>query len=361
MCCGLNSRCETELNRQITLKPFKAESGNLKEQGMLMNHRKFQFLILAAILWAGCCSAQNTESWPNRPVSLIVTVAPGTVADILARTLAPMLSERLKQPVVVENRVGASGMIGNDFVAKSAPNGYTLLLMVNSFTMIPSIYRKVPYDTLNDFSAISKLATSGYAFVVNTNVFPAKDLDEFFSLVRASPGKYTYATPGKGTGHHLAMELLKQRQAIDILHVPHANMGSALNNLTGGHAHTMFAPTASVLPQAKAGLLKILAVTGTQRSALAPLVPTYSEFGLSFMNDVDGYWGLMAPAKTPKEIISRLNKEVLAIAEMPDFKQRLSAQDVVVVTSTPEELATTVRADVARWAKVVTEAKITAD
>jgi len=116
-----------------------------------------------------------------------------------------------------------------------------------------------------------------------------------------------------------------------------------------------------VLPQAKAGLLKILAVTGTQRSALAPLVPTYSEFGLSFMNDVDGYWGLMAPAKTPKEIISRLNKEVLAIAEMPDFKQRLSAQDVVVVTSTPEELATTVRADVARWAKVVTEAKITAD
>lgn len=323
--------------------------------------RRFQFLIMAAFLWAGCCAAQNADIWPSRPVSLIVTVAPGTVADILARTLGPKLSERLKQPVVVENRLGASGMIGNDFVAKSAPNGYTLLLMVNSFTMIPSLYRKVPYDTVNDFSAVSKIATSGYAFVVNTAVFPAKDLNEFFSLVRASPGKYTYATPGKGTGHHLAMELLKQRQGIDMLHVPHANMGSALNNLTGGHAHTMFAPTASVLPQAKAGLLKILAVTGAQRSPLAPLVPTYSEFGLSFMDDVDGYWGLMAPAKTPNEIISRLNKEVLAIAATPDFKQRLTAQDVVVVTSTPEELASTVRADVARWAKVVAEAKITAD
>jgi tripartite-type tricarboxylate transporter receptor subunit TctC len=326
-----------------------------------MTARRSAISLLLSLLLPLPAMAQGGEAWPNRPINLIVTVAPGTVADIVARTIAPKLSDRLKQSVVVENKVGASGMIGADLVAKSAPNGNTLLLMVNSFTMLPSLYKKVPYDTIGDFAAISKVATSGYAFVVNASALPAKDLNDFLSLMKANPGKFTYATPGKGTAHHLAMELFKQRMGLDMLHVPHGNSGSALTNLSGGHVHMMFAPTAGVLPQARAGTLRILALTGSQRSPIAPTVPTYSELGLNFMDDVDGYWGVMAPAKTPADILARLNRELVAIMAMADVKQKLAMQDVVAVSSTSEELAAQIKSDLQRWAKVVSDARITTD
>jgi tripartite-type tricarboxylate transporter receptor subunit TctC len=325
-----------------------------------MNLKTFAALAIVLSVAPGAAFAQ-ADAWPSRPVNLVVTVAPGTVADLVARTMAPKLGERLKQPIVVENRVGASGMLGADVVAKAQPNGYTLLLMVNSFTMLPSLYKSIPYDTLADFAAISQIATSGYAFAVNPSVFAPKDIAEFIAMVKANPGKYTYGTPGKGTGHHLAMELFKQRLGLDMLHVPHSNMGAALTNFTGGHVHMMFAPTASVLPQAKTGVLRILAMTGAQRSPIAPQVPTYSELGYSFMDDVDGYWGVMAPAKTPGDIIGRLNKAIVAVMDLPDVKQKLAAQDVVTVTSTPEALATRIRSDVQRWRKVVADAKISSE
>jgi tripartite-type tricarboxylate transporter receptor subunit TctC len=315
---------------------------------------------LAGMLGPQSAQAQS-ESWPARPVNLVVTVAPGTVADLVARTLGPKLSERLRQPVVVENRVGASGMLGADTVAKSAPNGYTLLLMVNSFTMLPSLYKKVPYDTVNDFASISLIAASGYAFVVNPAVMDVKDLTEFVATTKANPGKYTYGTPGKGTGHHLAMELFGQRMNLSLLHVPHSNMGAAITNIAGGHVHMMFAPTASVLPLAGKGTLRIVAMTGKQRSPIAPAVPTYSELGMGFMDDVDGYWGVMAPAKTPGEIITRLNRDIVASMTMEDVKQKLASQDVVAITSSPEQMAARIRGDVARWGKVVADAKIASE
>ena len=314
-----------------------------------------------AATWLARPAMAQGEPWPARPVTLVVTVATGTVADLVARTLGPRLSERLRQPVVVENRVGASGMLGADVVAKAAPNGYTLLLMVNSFTMLPSLYSKVPYDTVNDFTSISLIAASGYAFVVNPAALDAKDLGEFVAAVKANPGKYTYGTPGKGTGHHLAMELFGQRMNLSLLHVPHSNMGAAITNIAGGHVHTMFAPTASVLPLAKKGTLRILAMTGAQRSPIAPSVPTYSELGMGFMDDVDGYWGVMAPAKTPAEIINRLNRDIIASMTADEVKQKLAGQDVVVITSTPEQMATRIRGDVGRWAKVVSDAKIVSE
>jgi tripartite-type tricarboxylate transporter receptor subunit TctC len=301
------------------------------------------------------------EAWPARPVTLVVTVAPGTVADLVGRTLGPKLAERLRQPVVVENRVGASGMLGADVVAKAAPNGYTLLLMVNSFVMLPSLYKNVPYDTVKDFSSISLIASSGYAFVVNPSALDVKDVSELLAAVKANTGKFTYGTPGKGTGHHLAMELFGQRMNLNLLHVPHSNMGAAITNIGGGHVHMMFAPTASVLPLAKKGTLRILAMTGAQRSPIAPTVPTYSELGMGFMDDVDGYWGVMAPARTPSEIVNRLNRDIVASMTTDDVKQKLAGQDVVVITSTPEQMATRIRGDVARWAKVVSEAKIAAE
>ena len=320
------------------------------------------FVLMAALFFAGHVSAQSApDAWPNRPISLVVTVAPGTVADIVARTIAPKLSERLKQPVVVENKVGASGVIGADAVAKSAPNGYTLMLMVNSLTMVPSLYKSMPYDTVADFAPVSRIATSGVSFVVNLSAMPVRDLNEFLVMVRANPGKFAYASPGKGTAHHLAMELIKQRLNLDLLHVPHKDMGSALGSVMGGHVAMMFAPTGSVLPQTKTGALRILAVTGSKRSPIAPNVPTYTELGHKFLDDVDGYWGIMAPAKTPQAILSRLHGELVGIMALPDVKEKLVTQDVIAVSSTPEEFGNQVKSDLQRWAKLISDAKITTD
>jgi tripartite-type tricarboxylate transporter receptor subunit TctC len=320
------------------------------------------FVLAVALFSAGHVSAQGApDAWPSRPISLVVTVAPGTVADIVARTIAPKLSERLKQPVVVENKVGASGVIGADAVAKAAPNGYTLMLMVNSLTMVPSLYKSMPYDTVADFAPVSRIATSGFSFVVNLSVMPVRDLNEFLAMVRANPGKFAYASPGKGTAHHLAMELIKQRLNLDLLHVPHKDMGSALGSVMGGHVAMMFAPTASVLPQTKTGALRILAVTGSKRSPIAPNVPTYTELGYKFLDDVDGYWGIMAPAKTPPAILSRLHGELVGIMTLPDVKEKLVTQDVIAVSSTPEEFGNQVKSDLQRWAKLISDAKITTD
>ncbi|MFM9966819.1 MAG: tripartite tricarboxylate transporter substrate binding protein [Burkholderiales bacterium] len=318
-------------------------------------------VLLGTVMSCNVLAQGAPDVWPSRQISLVVTVAPGTVADLVGRTIAPKLAERLKQPVVVENKVGASGVIGADAVAKSAPNGYTLMLMVNSLTMVPSLYKNIPYDTLGDFAPISRVATSGYSFVVNLSAMPVKDLNEFIALVKANPGKYSYSSPGKGTAHHLAMELIKQNVGLDLLHVPHKDMGSALGSVLGAHVPMMFAPTASVLPQAKAGSLRILAVTGSKRSPIAPNVPTYSELGYKFLEDVDGYWGVMAPAKTSPAIITRLNRELLGIMALQDVKEKLATQDVTAVSSTPEELGAQMKADVQRWAKLISDAKITTD
>lgn len=324
-----------------------------------MKGRLYSAFFLIAMFLPLSAAAQSAESYPSRPVTLVVTVAAGSVADLLARVIAPKLSERLKQPVVVENKVGASGVIGNDFVAKAAPNGYTLMLLVNSFTMVPSLYRNLPYDPIADFAAISKVATSGYSFVVNPRVFPAKDMNEALALIKSNPDKYTYGSPGKGTAHHLAMELFKQQLGLDILHVPHKDLSGALTSLIGGHVDMMFAPTGSVLPPARTGSLRILAVTGANRSPIAPDVPTYRELGMTFLDDVDGYWGLMAPAKTPQDVLARLNREIVAVLATPDIREKLASQDVITTSSTPGELAEQIKFDLRRWAKLISDAKIT--
>ncbi len=319
---------------------------------------RFCLGLLLAAFWPLPALSQSPEPYPGRSVNLVVTVATGTVADIIARLIGPKLSERLKQPVVIENKVGASGVIGNDFVAKSAPNGYTLMLFVNSFVIIPSLYKNLPYDPIADFAAISRVAKSGYSFVINPRVFPAKDMNEVNALVRSSPGKYTYGSPGKGTFHNLAMELTKQQLDLDILHVPHKDLTGALTSLMGGHVHMMFAPTGSVLPPARNGALKILAVTGATRSTIAPDVPTYHELGMAFMDNVDGYWAIMAPARTPQEIITRLNRDVVAVMAMPEVREKLASQDIIATSSTPGELADQVKSDIRRWAKVIADAGI---
>jgi tripartite-type tricarboxylate transporter receptor subunit TctC len=325
-----------------------------------------QSLRLAIVLLAACCGcnaalAQAADAYPSRTITMVVPVAPGTGADIIARTVAQKLSERLKQPVVVENKVGASGVIGADAVAKAQPNGYTLMLMLNNFTMVPSIYKSLPYDPVADFASISRIVTSGYAFVVNPSAVPAKDLAEFLAQMKANPGKFSYATPGNGTAHHLAMELFKQQLGLDILHVPHKGFGDAINSVMGGHVQMMFAPTSAVLSQANSGKLRMLAVTGTQRSSIAPGIPTYRELGYDFMDDVDGWYALVAPAKTPAPIIAKLHQELKSIMALPEIKDGLAKQGLTAMSSTPQELDATIRSDLQRWAQLIKQAKIAAD
>jgi tripartite-type tricarboxylate transporter receptor subunit TctC len=312
-------------------------------------------------LLAPAVALAQGDAYPSRPISLIVTVAPGGGADVLARVIAPKMSESLKQPVVVENKVGASGVIGSDFVAKAAPNGYTLMLLINSFTITPALYKNLPFDPVNDFAAITRIATTGYSLTVNPRRLPAKDVKEFIALVRANPGKYTYATPGKGTVFHLAMEVIKQQLKLDLLHVPHKDLGSAATSIIGGSTDSMFAVSVLVQGQAKAGNLRLLAVTGNKRSPLIPDVPTFRELGITFLDDVDGYYGVVAPAKTPREIVTRLNKDIVAAIGHPDVLQKLASSDLQPTTSTPEQFAAQIKADIQRWGQLIKDAKISAD
>ncbi|MFM9971829.1 MAG: Bug family tripartite tricarboxylate transporter substrate binding protein [Burkholderiales bacterium] len=301
------------------------------------------------------------EAYPNRPVALIVNVAPGTGADIVARLIAPRLSDRLKQPVVVENKVGASGVIGTEFVTKSAPNGYTLMLMVNSHTMVPWLYKNLPYDPVADLAPIAKIASTSLVLVANPQATPAKDFAELFAYAKANPGKLSYASPGKGTAPHLMMEMFKQRTGVDILHVPHKDSAGATANVVGGHVNMLLAIIPAALPAARAGKLKMFALTGPVRSPLAPDVPTYREFGHNFMDYSDGWYALAAPAKTPADIIARLNQEMKLIMAQPDLGEQLGKQGIVPLASSPEEIVALIKSDLQQWGKVVADAKITAD
>ena len=314
--------------------------------------------LLAATLLALLSSAASAQP---RPVTLVVPFSPGTGIDILARVIAPKLSEKWDQPVVVENRPGASGNLGTDLVAKSAPDGHTLMVTVNTFTITPSLIKNTPYDVVRDFSPISKIALATYCFDVNPNVFPAHDMREAVKLIRDNPGKYFFASPGNGTPHHIGMELIKLRLGLNATHVPYKGFAGAMQDLIGGQVHMMFTLVHSSIPQARAGRIRILGVTGTKRSPQFPEAPTFREQGIDFMDDVDAWYAVIGPAKLPRELVAKLNADVNAVMELPEVRENLLKQGLLPTTSTPEELAALVRSDVRRWAKVIADAKITAD
>ena len=316
--------------------------------------------LLALLLLMFSCSALG-QPFPNRPITLIVPFSPGTGIDILARVIGPKLSEKWGQPVVVENKPGASGNIGTDLVAKSAPDGYTLMVTVNTFTITPSLIKNTPYDVVHDFSPISKIALATYCFAVNPTVFPAKNMSEAVALIRANPGKYFFASPGNGTPHHIGMELIKLRLGLQATHVPYKGFAGAMQDLIGGQVHMMFTLIHSSIPHARAGRIRILGVTGTKRSQQFPEAPTFREQGIDFMDDVDAWYAVIGPAKMAPELIERLNADVNAVMGLSDVRENLLKQGLIPVTSTPQELAALIKSDLARWAKVIAEAKITAD
>ena len=315
---------------------------------------------LCALLFA-LASAANAQPFPNRPVTLIVPFSPGTGIDILARVIAPKLSEKWGQPVVVENKPGASGNIGTDLVAKSPPDGYTLMVTVNTFTITPSLIKNTPYDVVEDFSPISKIATATYCFDVNPNVFPARNMQEAIALIRQHPGKYFFASPGNGTPHHIGMELIKLRLGLNATHVPYKGFAGAMQDLIGGQVQMMFTLVHSSIPQAKAGRIRILGVTGAKRSPQFPDLPTFREQGIDFMDDVDAWYAVIGPAKLAPELLAKLNADVNAVMALPEVKDNLLKQGLVPTTSTPQELSALIKSDVPRWAKVVADAKITVD
>jgi len=318
-------------------------------------------LIAALLLSFWAFAAFGQYQYPTRPVTLVVPFSPGTGIDILARVIGPRLSQKWGQPVVVENKPGASGNIGTDFVAKSAPDGHTLMVTVNTFTITPSLIKNTPYDVVNDFAPISKIALATYCFAVNPTVFPAQNMKEAIALIRANPGKYFFASPGNGTPHHIGMELIKLRLGLSATHVPYKGFAGAMTDLIGGQVHMMFTLVHSSIPHARSGRIRILGVTGTERSPQFPEAPTFREQGIDFMDDVDAWYAVLAPAKTPPDLVAKLNADVNAVMALPEVRDNLLKQGLIPVMSAPEELAALIRSDLVRWAKVVADAKISAD
>lgn len=317
-------------------------------------------VLLIAPLCATPAAAQ--DSFPSRAISVVVPISPGTSADLIARSLGAKLAERLKQPVVIENKVGASGMIGLDYTAKAAPNGYTLALLVNSATFLPVLAKNVPFDLATDFAPIAKVATAPLALAVHPSV-PARDFKDLIALIKAHPGKYTFATPGNGTIQHVSMEMFKLELGLDVLHVPHKAIADATSNLVGGHVDMTFGSAPTLVKLSTSGKLRLLAMTGSSMpGTAAALVPTLAELGYPSLGAITQWYGFIAPAKTPAAIVSRLNREFRQIVEMPDVRDMLiEKQGLGVGVGSPEEMGALIRADIERWRRVVREAKISID
>ena len=317
-------------------------------------------VMLTAVLPATFASGLAAQAaYPDRAVTLVVPFTAGSGSDIIARIVGPRLAERWRAPVVVDNKPGASGNIGAEAVARAAPNGYTLLMAINTLTMAPNLYKKPPFDPVTDFAPVMKMAVANFCMVANPAV-TANDLAGLVALAKARPGQINYASPGNGTPHHLAMELLKLQTGTHLTHVPYKGIAGATTDLMGGQVQVMFASLHSVLPQVKAGKLKLLGVTGA-RSPLAPGVPSFREQGMDFMDAVDAWYALLAPAGTPPELIARLHQDVSAVLALPEVRDQLANQGLTLQTSSPEQLAALLRSDLARWRKVIGEARIVAD
>src|SRR5216684_68207 len=314
------------------------------------------------LLLAGICAfqaASGQDAYPNRAVHITVPYTPGTGADILALVLGPRLAERWRSAVVVENRVGATGNIGTEYVAKAAPDGYTLLFTATSFGTNPALVRTLPFDPVKSFAPVVLAATSSVAVIVNPQV-PAKSLREFIALARGQPGKLHYSSPGNGGPQHLALELRKLEAGIDLVHVPYKGASGALTDLIGGHVQAMISALQTVAPHVQSGKLRMLAVMSGERSPAFPEVPTAKEQGMPEL-EVETWYGLFAPAGTPMEVVVRLNRDINSLLTDLQIKDLLSKQGMVAAGGAPERFGALVKQELARWTRVVDAAGIKAD
>ncbi len=322
---------------------------------------KKSILAVAALIGAFAAGvARAQDPYPSKPLRIIVPFAPGGGIDILGRTLGQKLSERWKQPVVIENKPGASGAIGFELAAKAPPDGYSILMSVNTMIMLPSLSKKVPFDPIKDFAPVAPVAVGTMAFVVPPTL-GVKNIAEFVALAKKEPGKLNYGSPGNGTPHHLSMELFKQRAGIDLTHIPYKGSDGMMTGILGGQISAVFMPVHQALTNVQAGRLVMLSSSGTRRSNATPAVPSLGEAAGIRDIDVDIWFGMYLPAATPKEIVAKLNAEINAILKSPDVIETLAKQGLYPTGGTPEELAALTSSDLARWARVIQDAHIRAD
>ena len=314
-------------------------------------------LALAALLLASAGMAQ-TPDYPDRPVKLVAPFAPGGPVDLVARVLAPKLSERLGQQFYVENHPGGSGNIGTALVAKAPPDGYTVLVISSTLVVNPSLFAKLGFDTLTDLAPVSLVGVSPQVLLVNPSV-PATTLEELVAWVKASPGKYSYAHAGLGTPGYLAGEMLKQAFGLDLVAVSFNGGGPAITSTIGGHTPILYTSISTAAGYIKQGSVRALAVTGARRSPALPDVPTLAEAGARDQES-DIILGLLVPGGTPQAIIERLHRAIAAVVAMPEVRARLSALGFEPIASTPQQFADRIRSEIEKWAKVIRAANIKA-
>jgi tripartite-type tricarboxylate transporter receptor subunit TctC len=316
---------------------------------------RFGFVVLVL----NFVSIANAQEFPNRPIKVVIPSSPGGPSDIFGRSLMQQLSENLGQPIIIENKPGAGSKIGIQQVAKSAPDGYTLLLVSSTFVINPSLYSDPGFDPVKDFVPVALPVSSPNVIVVHPS-FPAKDIKEFFAIVRANPSKYNYASPGGGTGPHLSAELLKLRMNLNITHIPYKGGGPALQAVLANQVSIGLSAIPPATPQVKAGALRALALTSSTRSTSLPDVPTLNESGVvDFEGDTLSF--IMAPAGTPPAVVQKLNREIAKALENPDLRNKLMGMGYQIYNSTPEQVSQKIKVDLEKWAKVIKSGNIKPD
>jgi tripartite-type tricarboxylate transporter receptor subunit TctC len=315
--------------------------------------------LLLGVFFTVFAQLGHAQGYPTAPIRVIVPFTPGTGADTIARVMQPELSKRLGQPVVVENKAGASGTIGEDQVAKSLPDGYTVLMGGDSMAIAPQLYRRVPFDPVRDFQPVSLAARGTLVLVANPKA-GIKSVQDLIQQAKAKPGQITYGSPGVGTPHHMAMELLKARAGVVMLHVPYKGSSGYVQDLLGGELNVGFLPFHVAQPFIRQGKLMALAVGGAKRHPAAPDVPTLSEEGLKD-TEVEMWFGYFVPAKTPASVAAKLHDAFTAVLQMPDVKNALSKAGLEAGASSPGELQELVQQDYSRWGTLIRKNNITAD
>lgn len=315
-----------------------------------MNTSLKKLLVLGAALFASTTAA-IAQNYPSRPVRFVVPYAPGGSTDTLARTIGITLSEHLGQQVVVDNRTGANGDIGMTIVARAPADGYTIVLgYIANLGIGPSLYEKMPYDPIKDFSSITQVAGASNIFVIHPSL-PARNFKEFIAYAKANPKKVTFATAGVASVGHLTGELLNDMAGIDMLHVPYKGSGQAISDLVGGHVKVMISGMASTLPQVRAGKLIGIVTTGLKRTPATPDIPTISETYPGF--ESSSWFGVLAPAGTPKPIVARLNADIHKSLQDAAVAKRLAAVGFEITYGTPEQFTAYIKSEIKKWAKVV--------
>lgn len=312
--------------------------------------RLFQPGAAAAAALIACTGAALAQDYPARPVRVVVGFTVGTTTDILARLIGQKLGETWGQQVIVDNTPGAGGTIAAASAARAAPDGYTLLLAATSFIVSPSLYGKLQYDPVRDFAPVSLIALVPNVLVVHPSL-PVKNVRDLVALARSQPGKLDYASSGKGSASHLNTELFKAMAGVDVVEIPYKSSAQALTDVISGQVTMNYPSLAAALPHIRSGRVKALAVSGARRSSAAPAVPSMAEYLPGY--DAAGWYGFLAPAGTPKGIVTGLNRDVVKVVRLPDVKEKMSSQGAEVVGSTPEEFAAAMKAGRDKWDRLI--------